>query len=47
MTVINDLQYIFDNIHNVESTSTMPPEFEYSTVIEPNTWFDKYILRWF
>lgn len=47
MSAIIDLQYIIDNVHNETSTSTMPVEFEYSTTVEPDTWFDKYVLRWF
>ena len=46
MSAITDLQHIFDSIHNKNSTSSMPIEFEYSTTPEKDTWFDKYVLRW-
>lgn len=46
MTTLKDLNYIFENIHNKNSTSTMPKEFEYSPTPEKETWFDKHILRW-
>lgn len=39
-----ELSDVLDMVHNVNSTATMPPEFEFDK--EHNTWLDKYVLRW-
>lgn len=42
-----ELQQIFDSIHNVNSTATMPNEFEFQNTEKQETLFDKLVLRWF
>ena len=46
MSVATDLTKIFDMIHNENSTSTMPPEFEFGDDEENNSFLDKYVLKW-
>jgi len=46
MSWITDLSEIFDMIHNTNSTATMPAEFEFNNDDQPDTLFDKYVLRW-
>ena len=47
MKPTQQLQQIFDSIHNVNSTATKPVEFEYKDDVESETLFDKLVLRWF
>ena len=47
MKSIQELQQIFDSIHNVNSIATKPAEFEFKEEPQKDTLFDKLVLRWF
>ena len=42
---LKELSDVLDMVHNVNSTATMPSEFEFDNK-EYNTWLDRYVLRW-